>query len=271
MFGMLEAPRDAVWFADWQMIHARWDHDDDSRYGQPLFASATGPFKRMTAGEVDIAIRRKTRAGMKYVHVLEGADTSALTKYKELNKDALNDPFAAVADFFMNKAGGITAVQGDARLQEIGDVVHQIRSWWTASPVPMSLVGYGQDLNRDVLEKQKEQYDEELDPIAQWVEDEILAPLLEREWLLAGILPDGLVYEIEWVSKQKLSAATLRDVADAALRLKALGMQQDAVVSILTRFLPGVDLAAMMDANDGGQRSDAGRIAQGADMFGSGY
>jgi len=30
----------ATWLADWQVIHARWDHDEGNRYGQPLFASA---------------------------------------------------------------------------------------------------------------------------------------------------------------------------------------------------------------------------------------
>jgi hypothetical protein len=268
MWSLSEPPGDAVWFAEWQMVHARWDHDEESQYGQPLFASATGSYKRMTAGEVDIAVRRKTRSGMKYVHVLEGADEATLKRYKELNKDALNDPFAAVADFFMNRAGGITAVQGDARLQEIADVVHHIDSWWTASPVPKSLIGYGADLNRDILEKQKEQYNEELDPISQWVEDEILRPLLEREWLLAGIVPEGLVWEIEWTSKQQLTAATIRDVADAALRLKALGMPQDAIVSILTRFLPGIDLAAMLGEENNEEGNDAGRVADAADEYG---
>ena len=185
------APLDAVWFAEWQIVHARWDHDDESRYGTPLFGSATGQFKRMSAGEVDIAVRRKTRAGMKYIHQFPaGTSGENIEKYKQINKAAIDDPFAAVADFF--GTADIHAVQGDARLQEIADVLHHIRTWWTASPVPMSLIGYGQDLNRDVLEKQKEQYDEELDPITQWVEDEILKPLLERQWLLAGILPEGL-------------------------------------------------------------------------------
>ena len=188
MFGMLEAPRDAVWFADWQMIHARWDHDDDSRYGQPLFASATGPFKRMTAGEVDIAIRRKTRAGMKYVHVLEGARRGRVDEVQGAEQGRAERSVRSSGRFLHEQGGrdlggaGRCAAAGDRRR---GAPDH---SWWMASPVPMSLVGYGQDLNRDVLEKQKEQYDEELDPISQWVEDEILVPLLERDVAAGGDL-----------------------------------------------------------------------------------
>jgi hypothetical protein len=271
MWLLPDPPQDAVWFAEWQIIHARWDHDEESRYGSPLFASADGQFKRMEEGEIDIAVRRKTRAGMKYSHKFPpGTPATDVEAYKALNKDALDNPFAAVADFF--STADITAVQGDARLQEIADVLHHVRTWWTASPVPMSLIGYGQDLNRDVLDKQKEQYDEELDPITQWLENEIIKPLIERQWLLAGILPEGLNYEIEWVVKGKLTAATLKDAANALLILKTLGLPQPVIVSILERFLPGVDLESMLlDAasqTSGTGADGAGRVANVADQMG---
>jgi len=272
---MIEPPTDAVWFAQWQIVHARWDHDEGSRYGSPLFSSATGPYKRVKEGEVDIAIRRKTRAGMKYVHQFPpGTDGSIVDEYMTRNKDALDNPFAAVTDFFGTV--DIRAVQGDARLQEIADVMHHLRTWWTASPTPMSLVGYGQDLNRDVLREQKDQYDEELDPITQWVEDDLLAPLLERQWLLLGLWPDSINYEIEWVQQGKLKAADVRDAADATLKLKALGFSDDVIVSVLTRFLPGIDLAALVASASASSASssaakrvpEAGRLAQSADVYG---
>lgn len=34
------APSDAIWFADWQIIHARWEHDEGSRYGSPMMSRA---------------------------------------------------------------------------------------------------------------------------------------------------------------------------------------------------------------------------------------
>lgn len=271
-----EPPAYAVWFAEWQIVHARFDHDEDSRYGIPLFSSATGPYKRVKEGEVDIAIRRKTRAGMKYVHKFpQGTDGTVIDGYMTRNKDALDNPFAAVADYFGTV--DISAVQGDARLQEIADVMHHLRTWWTASPVPMSLIGYGQDLNRDVLREQKDQYDEELDPLTQWVEDDLLTPLVERQWLLMGIWPESVEYEIEWTAKGKLKAADIRDAADAALRLRAVGFQDEVIYSILTRFLPGIDLEALGavdketrrqgDKGTGGA-SEAKRLARVAEEYG---
>jgi hypothetical protein len=244
-----EAPHDAVWFAAWQVIHARWHHDEGSRYGRSLFASARKPWKRMDEGEFDIAIRRKTRAGMKYLHSLEDADEADIERYKEDNKEALSNPFAAVADFFTNKKAQISTVQGDARLGEIEDVQHHIRTWWVAAPVPMSLLGYGQDLNRDVLEKQKEQYDETLPQVTAWVEEQIVVPLLELQWLLQGIWPDGLTYEIAWASKKVLSAADVRDLADALVKLRATQLFPDeTLLNIAAVMLPNVDLEAAREA-----------------------
>ncbi|MFP4344249.1 MAG: hypothetical protein ACLFU8_06125 [Anaerolineales bacterium] len=270
IYGALGPPEDAVWFAEWQIIHARWDHDEGSRYGTPLFASATSAYKRMVQGEKDIATRRWTRAGLKYVHRFpDGTDGTYIDEYREKNRDALSQANPAIADFFGTV--DINVVQGDARLQEIGDVVHHIRTWWISSPVPMSLLGYGQDLNRDVLEDQKEQYDEALLGLQQWVTDQIVKPLLELQWLLAGIWPAALEYEIEWKSKQLLTAADIRDLADAALKLRALGLPPDVVWQLLAKFFPGVDLVdllAQVGATDPtAGNASPGRMANTADRF----
>jgi hypothetical protein len=258
----VEAPPGAVWFAVWQIVHARWDHDEDSRYGSPMFSSATGAWKRVREGEVDIAVRRKTRAGMKFLHVVEGADAAALTSYKEMNKDALNNPFAAVADYFVNRAGAVTAIQGDARLAEIGDVLHHIQTWLMASDVPMELLGYGENLNRDVLAQKKEEYDETLVGLRKWAETDLIKPLVELQWLLAGIWPGGLDYTIRWKAKTTLSPADVRDVADAALKLRALGWPDEATWGVLAQFLPGVDVGAML-AQRGGDEGTPATVAGG--------
>jgi hypothetical protein len=83
-----EPPKDALWFAEWQIIHARWQHDEESRYGTPAFASSISAFKRVSEGETDVAIRRKVRAGMVMHHVVEGS-ASDIEKYKETNRAAL--------------------------------------------------------------------------------------------------------------------------------------------------------------------------------------
>ncbi|MBN2392163.1 MAG: hypothetical protein JXR84_15655, partial [Anaerolineae bacterium] len=238
-------PNDALWFSEWQIIHARWNHDEGKRYGRPLFRSATGTWKRVNEGENDVATRRKTRAGMKYNHQFPpGTTPQEIKAYKETNADILDSPLAAIQDFF--GTAEIKPVEGDAKVSDIEDILHHIRTWWIASPVPMSLLGYGQDLNRDVLEKQKEQYDETLEGLRPWIQKEILRPLFELAWLLAGILPETLTVKYHWKAKRVLKPADLRDIADAALRLRALGFPDPAIWTLIQQFLPDVDIEALL-------------------------
>lgn len=256
LFATLEAPPDAIWFAEWQIIHMRWNHRSKRRYGRPLFGSAVGAWKRVTEGELDLAVRRKTRAGMRYLHIVEGADATALEAYKENNRAALDDPYSGIADFFSNKPGSISAIQGDAKLNDIDDVIHHIETWWTASPVPMVLIGYGKDLNRDVLEQKLTQYERSLESLTQWLEDDLVRPLLEREWLLNGIYPDNLKYELVWRYKSPSSPADLKNVADAIVRFKALNIPDAIINAIVARFLPWLDITALLEA-DGQTPPDA--------------
>lgn len=265
----LEPPQEAAFFAEWQMIHARYGQDEGSRYGRPLFASARTAYKRMREGELDIAIRRKTRAGMKYVHSLEEASEADVEAYKVRNKAALNDPFAAVADFFSNKRTSIQSIQGDARLSEIDDVLHHIRTWWVASPVPMSLLGYGQDLNRDVLDEQKQQYDAVKESMSDWVTQQIVTPLIERQWLLKGILPDGLKWSVEWASKQPFKAVDLGEAAKALAMLRATGLFTDeTLIRLFSRFVPGFDAEAELAALKQREAEEMRRVAVNARMMG---
>lgn len=267
--GMGALPPGAVAFAEWQILHVRHHPDENQRYGRPLFASARKPYKRMSEGELDIAIRRKTRAGMKYVHSLEDASDAEIEAYRIRNQDALDDPFAAVADFFSSKRTNIQAIQGDANLAQIDDVVHHIRTWWIASPVPMGLLGYGQDLNRDVLEEQGEQYSRACEEMSRWVSEQIVRPLIERQWLLKGIWPAALTWEVEWASKQPMTAVSLADAAKAlaALRMTAL-FTDETLLRMFSRFVPDFDVATELEALEQREADEAASVAVNAAVDG---
>jgi hypothetical protein len=243
-----EPPSDAIWFAEWEMIHARWEHDEGERYGTPMMSSGVGAYKKVSEGETDVAVRRKVRSGVRYLHALEGASDGDLQTYKENNRQALENPLTtAVADIFTNRKGSISVLQGDGDLEKMGDVKHHIATMFAAGEVPMELIAYGEGLNRDTLSEKKEEYDETLDVLRDWVSAQIIIPLLEMEWLLHGILPEGVKYSIEWRAKSIVKAADIRDITDAAMRLRILGYSEDVVRAIVARFLPNID-PEMLDA-----------------------
>lgn len=242
-------PADAIWFAEWQMVHARWGRDEGSRYGAPLFAAARKAYKRMTQGELDIAVRRKTRSGLRFVHTLEDASLTDIETYKAANKPALDDPFAAAADFFTNKRGGIQVVQGDAHLSEIEDVLHHVDTFGMASPVPLELIGYGRNLNRDVLQQKKEQYEETLGAVRSWIVTEFLRPLLERQWLLLGIWPGGLTWDVQWKVKQEPTPTDMAEMARFVATVKAAGLVTDeTLLRVLATVMPDFDIEAELAA-----------------------
>lgn len=238
-----DAPQDAIWFPEWKIIHARWNHDEESRYGRPMMKSARKQFKYVEDGELNVAVRRKIGGAQIRQHVIEGSASDVET-YKENNKGALGK-LAAVIDFFSNKQSSLTVVQGDGNIDKIGDVQHHIGTMFTASDVPMELMAYGGDLNRDILGEKKEAYEETLNQGREWATVQILQPLIEREWLLHGILPADVNYKIVWRKAKSLSPTDLRDLADAASRLRILGVKEETIQLILASYLRDVDLEIM--------------------------
>jgi len=241
-------PRDAVFFAEYQIIHARWAHDSGERYGKPLFTSGRQPWLYATEGERDIAIRRKTRAGMRYIHNLKGAGEGQISAYQERNKQALTDPNVAIADFFANAdSTTIDAVQGDAHLSEIEDVKHQVSTAFFNSPIPMELLGYGENLNRDVLQEKQDHYDDVLDGIAAWLDDQFLIPLLERQWLLMGIWPASIRYTITRPSRTPITALLLQNAGTAVKNLRDAGVPDRIVYELLALIVPGIDVDRLLE------------------------
>lgn len=256
----------AVFFAEWQLIQASWDSDEGSRYGRPLLSAARTAYKRMTQGEFDIAIRRKTRAGMRYVHSLEDGSEADIDAYRVRNKALMGNTEAAISDFMSSKRVTVTALQGDANLSQIDDVLHHIRTFWLASPVPMSLLGYGQDLNRDVLDEQEEQYRRALESICTWITGQFVKPLIERQWLLKGIWPASLTWAAEWVNKRPATAADMDLAAKAVVTLGATRLLTDeTLLRLLSHVLPDFDVAAEMKALAAQKPDEVGRMAQAAD------
>jgi len=226
-----------TWFADWQIIHARWDHDEGERYGRPLLSAARGPFKRYREGETDMAVRRKTRAGLKYLHQIKSDATDAIENYKKANKAALTNPLAAVVDFFSAGEASVTAIQGDARLGELADVLHHLDAFFAVSPLPMALIGYGRDINRDVLRDQYQAYLRALDEIAEWFEGQVLRPLFELELLLHGIVPDNVTITVQWAEKDELPFS----VEDWERLYRSGKLTDETILRLLQKILPDFD------------------------------
>lgn len=263
-----EAPEDAVWWPVWLIVHARWEHEPNQRYGTPLFGASTGAYKKSNQGEVDMAVTRKTRSGTILVHSLKGATPTELDAYMEKNKSSIDSPFAAVREFFSNADTALSVVQGDTRLGEFSDVTHHLQTWLAASPYPYSLLGYGdQNLSERAIEEQIENYHQALIEITEWFDEQVLSVLLHRQWLLSGILPANVDYKINFTTKKTMTASSLLRAAEAFRSMHLSGLfSPEYLFDLASQFMPGLDPKLEMErflSRQAALPDELGRLALG--------
>jgi hypothetical protein len=243
-------------FAAWQLQMARFDplsYDDMGEMGRPFLDATVETWRKLMMTEEDMVIRRRQRAPLRLSHVLEGADDAALDKYR---KEVEGEKGEITTDFYSNKRGSVTAVQGDAHLDEIKDVVHLLDTFFAGTPAPKGLFGYVDGLARDVLEDLKRDYYDEIDHL-----QDSLA--WEYEWcfrihlLLQGIVVGPEEITLRFVERR---TETPNQVADLALKLQALGLPPPMVWAEM-----GYDPAQVMQAVEAwGERSNPYPVAPGA-------
>lgn len=212
-------------FPYWQLSVVRLDpdnFDDVGCLGRPYLDSNRPVWEKLTMTEEDMVIRRRVRAPQKLSHVLEGATQDELDLYEQ-NITARATEIQT--DFFSNKKGSVTAIEGDANLEHIADVAYLLDTFFAGSPAPKGLFGYVGDLNRDVLEDLKKDYYEEIDG-AQDAQGWSYEQGFRLDLMLRGLNPDAYEFCVTFGERK---TETRNQRADYALKLQALGTPGDLV------------------------------------------
>lgn len=209
----------------WQMAMSRLDpdnFDDLGSMGRPFLDACADKWRQLVMTEEDLVIRRRMRAPLRLAHVLEGATADDLKIYRQ-NVEA--EQGKITTDFFLNRKGGVTAVQGDAKLNEIEDVLHLLDTFYAGSPAPKGLFGYTGNLQRDILEDLKRDYYDEVDGL-----QDSLASGYELAFrmhlLFKGIDPAPGDFTLRFAQRR---TETANQVADLALKHMALGIPWEMI------------------------------------------
>lgn len=213
-------------FPLYKLTMARFDpdnFDDMGSLGRPLLDASRTTWKKLRMTEEDLVIRRRMRAPLRLAHVMKGASQDELKVYRaSVEKDQAE---GITTDYYMNREGGVNPVQGDANLDQIGDIVHLLDTFFAGSPLPKGLMGYNKDMARDILEDIKRMYYDNID-----VFQDTLSFAYEQgfrlELLLKGINPDDEDFTITFAERR---TETLSQTADRGLKLKAMGLPQGMV------------------------------------------
>jgi len=212
-------------FAAWQLQMARFDplsYDDMGEMGRPFLDACCETWRKLVMTEEDLVIRRRQRAPLRLSHVLEGASADDLDTYRRTVEGEKGE---ITTDFYSNRKGSVTAIQGDTSLKDIEDVVYLLDSFFAGTPAPKGLFGYVDGLARDVLEDLKRDYYDEIDHLQD-------SQAFEYEWcfrihlLLQGIVAGPEEFKLRFSERR---TETPNQVADLALKLSALGFPPPVV------------------------------------------
>jgi len=213
-------------FPLWQLFHARFDpdnFDDMGSLGRPFLDATRTTWRKLTMTEEDLVIRRRMRAPLRVAHVLEGAGAPEVKVYREqVEKDQAN---GVVTDYYMNRKGSVSAVQGDSNLDQMADIVHLLESFFSGGPIPKGLMGYTEGMARDILEDLKRDYYDEVDVLQDTISFGYEAGF-RLQLLLKGINPDAEDFRVTYAERR---TETPTQTTDRGLKLKALGLPQGLV------------------------------------------
>lgn len=209
-------------FALWQLLLVRFDpenFDDMGCMGRPYLDAGRSTWRKLTMTEEDLVIRRDQRAPLRFSHVLEGASEEDMKRYRN---DVEGRAGEIATDFYSNKRGGVTALQGDANLGQIEDIVHLLDTFFSGSPLPKGLAGYTEGLNRDILEDLTNQYYDEIDVLQDTI-SYAYQQGFRLQLLLQGINPDNFDFTVKFAERRTESP---NQAADRALKWQSLGVPQ---------------------------------------------
>lgn len=219
------------------------NYDDFGSMGRPFLDASRVHWQKLCMTEQDLVIRRRYRAPHRLVHVIEGASKAELAEYERKIEGKKRE---VVTDFYMNRKGAVSTIGGDSALGEITDVVHLLDTFFSGSPLPKDLAGYGGNTARDVLEDLKRSYYDDID----LMQDE-LAYCYDQGFrlhlLLRGINPEAEQY---WVRFAERRTETETQAADRALKWQALRIPEAMVQEQILGLNPEEVLAARKQENE---------------------
>lgn len=222
----LQSGQKVAEFALWQLTVGRLDplnFDDWGSPGRPYLDASRSCWRKLDMTEEDTVLRRHMRAPLRMAHVLEGASEDELGAYRaqvEADQGSGN-----VRDYYLNKKGAVSPVQGDANLEQIADIVHLLDTFLSGSPMSKALLGYSGELQRDILEDLKKDWYDELGSI-QTVAASVYRQGFVLHLMLKGINP--LAYDFDVAFVERLTD-TPNQRADLALKVQALGASRETV------------------------------------------
>jgi hypothetical protein len=235
-------------FAQWQMIHARWEHESGERYGNSQYLQLRTMNKLFLKMVTDMAIRRHVRGPLRRFHQVGNEKNPGswddVEKYIALNK--MDDNVGIQEDYYGTFNVMVHTLEGDAKLSEIEDVQFILNVLFPRTGIAKGLIGFGEEVSRDILDDQREFLHTRQDLLIDWVNDHVLRPLFNLALLLEDINPDAISYTIQFEDRATEAAKLAR--LEICMEMNQLELMTDRqFVERAAPFLNLKDIDAYLD------------------------
>jgi hypothetical protein len=238
-------------FAEWQILHARNDHEDGVRYGNSLFFPIRIMAEKALEASIALAERRKATAPT-IAHILGkpeqrvsqtqmDAYKADVSKLERANKGTLS-PY----DEIFVTGGDVKAILTDANLDKVDDIHMHYDIALAPTGVSRQLLGSGMTVNRDILDEQRGELYAAQRQLADLFAEEVFKPIFDFGLLLAGIDPETVTYHI--LFKQRFTESQYERRIDRAIALHAEGcMSTEDVCRVANDYMDYDDPQAALN------------------------
>lgn len=187
-------------FAPWQVVQFSWNRFGN--YGTPLLGAVKLDFERTLQMEESMFAARQERAYVKFAHIFEGFTEEQLRAVRIADEAASRRRGKGVStNFYVNKDMKMFD-PSNAQLANIDDVKHVEDKMLTGGRFPKGFLGgYGEQINRAVLEKQEEGLIRFLSKLNAIVSDGF-RELMDTQLLMRNTLPEDVPYSFIWTEKK---------------------------------------------------------------------
>lgn len=252
-------------FPEGVIYHARWNHIDGERYGEPEVVAGRRLRRLLEVMEEAQAVRRMTRAAQKRLWNIGSMEfpgtEQEVQEFKEANgfiegTQEIFDPSNVAVDYFSNGLVSVNVVPDDPGMAQIGDL-NYFQNLYTSAvlPTPAPLYNLASDfVNRDVLEDLRAEWLRETQVLTDMME-EVVRWACDLQLLLRGLLPEEVPYTCRFSESVTQSPAEVMDMIRAA-RSGLMGQFPDPLLSrtravqMLAEHFDVQDVAAEVEAID---------------------
>jgi|GEM_PF-4106600 len=208
-----------AFYADWQLVQFSWKQR--KRMGRPLSTSACALQARLTDTEKSLALAREERGYLRIARIFDPKTPEKILLEMIRNEKAKTRKAGSAARDIWTTLGVQVIDPSNTALGNIADIEYIKRQVLTAGRKPKGLLaGYGEGVNRAVLDRMMESYSRFLERCCSMLGRGIVE-ILRLQFILWGLDPAKYRLTVKWGEKS-VEIASERRAGLVAMKMASI-------------------------------------------------